>query len=66
MFKVLVIISLIIYFIQRIHVAMQKYKRRKGSKRWTSVPTIKTVGTRCPPPCVKRERENNKESPCLS
>ena len=24
---------------------MQKYKRRKGSKRWTSVPVIKTMGT---------------------
>jgi len=25
-------------------------KRRKGSKRWTSVLVIKTMGTRCPPP----------------
>jgi len=57
--------SLIIYCIERIHVAMQKYKRRKGSKRWTSVPIIKTMGTRCPPPCEKK-RENNKDSPCLS
>jgi len=36
---------------------MQKYKRRKGSKRWTSVPIIKTMGTRCPPPYVKKEKE---------
>jgi len=28
---------------------------RKGSKRWTSVPIIKTMGTRCPPP-LKKER----------
>jgi len=35
---------------------MQKNKRRKRSKRWTSVPIIKTMGTRCPPPCVKKRR----------
>jgi len=28
----------------------KKKKRRKGSKRWTSVPIIKTMGTRSPPP----------------
>jgi len=42
------------------HVAMQKAikkreekkreEERRGSKRWTSVPVIKTMGTRCPPP----------------
>jgi len=32
---------------------MQKYKRRKGSKRWTHVPIIKTMGTRCSLPCKK-------------
>ena len=37
---------------------MQKYKRRKGSKWWTSVPVIKTMGTRCPPP-------SKKDSPCF-
>jgi len=34
----------------------KKYKRRKGSKRWRSVPIIKTIGTRCPPPLIKKRR----------
>jgi len=43
---------------------MQKYKRIKGSKRLTSVPIIKTMGTRCPPPCLKRRKK--RDSTCLS
>jgi len=40
---------------------MQKYKRRKGSKRWTSVPIMKIMGTRCLPPCVKKREKKKKE-----
>jgi len=44
------------------HVAMQKYlkrkKEKKGSKRCTSVPTIKTMGTSMPASCsIEKQRE---------
>ena len=47
---------------------MQKYlkKEKKGSKRWTSVPVIKTMGTSMPAShsSGKKEREReNKDSP---
>jgi len=29
-------------------------KEKKGSKRWTSVPVVKTMGTRCPPLGIKK------------
>jgi len=44
---------------------MQKYKRRKGSKRWTSAPVIKKwVLDACLP--EKNIKNNNKDSPCFS
>ena len=44
-------ISQFIYCTQRMLVAKREKKREKeGSKRWTSVLVIKTMGTRCPPP----------------
>jgi len=39
-------------------------KEKKGSIRWTSVPIIKTMDTRCPPPCIKTKKRN-KYSPCF-
>jgi len=36
---------------------MQKYKRRKGSKRWTSVSIVKTMGTRSSLPCKKKKKK---------
>jgi len=37
------------------------YKRRKGSKRWTIVPIMKTMGTRCQPPCEKKKKKKKRE-----
>jgi len=36
---------------------MKKYKRRKGSKRWTSVPIIETMGTDARLELKKRREE---------
>jgi len=39
-------------------------KRKKGSKRWTSVPTIKIMGTSMPASHSNKKREReNKDSP---
>jgi len=45
---------------------MQKYQRRKGSKRWTSVPILKQWVLDACPPLKKIYNNNNKDSPCLS
>jgi len=47
---------------------LKKEKRKKGSKRWTSVPEIKIMGTSMPTSHSneKRERErDNKYNPCF-
>jgi len=41
---------------------LKKIKIKKGSKRWTSVPAIKTMGTSMPASRnEKRERERERE-----
>ena len=47
--------------------SIEKKEKKRGSKRCTSVPTIKTIGTSMPAFYSnekKREREN-KDSPCF-
>ena len=48
--------------------AMQKYfflkkkeEKKSGSKRWTSVPTIKTMGTWMPASRSNEKKESDKE-----
>jgi len=45
---------------------MQKYLKKKRSKRWTSVLTIKTMGTSMPASHSNKKREReNKDNPCF-
>jgi len=48
--------------------SIKKEKRKKGSKRWISVPANKTMGTSMPASHSnekKKKKRENKDSPCF-